>query len=98
MIKLYLPRMSHKHHDRMMEVHHWIERQFGKPDYFTNYNLDFGDDTDDWCCYTFHDDTMGFWAGQRFAHLFLTAERWQQIVQDPSYDAKRMLGLLELEL
>jgi len=96
MIKLYMPRMTHKNHERMMEVHHWIERQFGRPDYHTNYSLDFGDHTEDWCCYKFYDHTQAFWTQERFKDVMLTEERWQNIVDDPSYDSKRQFGMLEL--
>jgi hypothetical protein len=95
-VKLYLPRMSHQHHDRMMEVHHWIEKQFGRPDYHTNYSLDFGDHTEDWCCYTFYDETQAFWTQARFSDILLTHEQWYNIVDDNNYEQKRTLGLLKI--
>lgn len=85
MIRLYLTRTGHHNGtngwvamDRLIEISHWVEAQFGRPDYLTNYSLDFADDTDDWACFTFHNDTQGFWAQQRWAD-FLTEEQWQKI-------------------
>lgn len=87
--------MGHRDFERMIEVHQWIEKQFGKPDYHTNYSLDFGDQTDDWCCYTFYDATQAFWAQQRFSDLFLTEARWLSIVNDIGYANKRTFGTLD---
>lgn len=93
--RLYLPRMSHPDHDQMMLIHHWIEAQWGKPDYHKNYSLGFGDQTDDWCLYTFYDDAQAFWTLNRWPQM-LTESRWHSIVQDPHYQNKRIFGTLEL--
>ena len=95
-VNIYLPRMSNKHFERMIEVHQWIEKQFGRPDYHTNYSLDFGDDTEDWCCYKFYNHTQAFWTQERFGDVVLTEERWRSIVDDPSYKSKRIFGGLEV--
>lgn len=83
MIKLYMTRTGHhngigghKAMERLVEVHYWVTDQFGKPDYHKNYDLDFADGTDDWACYTFYDDTMGFWTQNRWADDMLTEQQW----------------------
>lgn len=84
MINLYLTRTGHHNKiggwaamDRLIEISKWVEKQFGKPDYHKNYSLDFGDNTEDWACFKFYDDTMGFWTQQRFQDDFLTEEQFE---------------------
>jgi hypothetical protein len=96
MIRLYVPRMTPDQFTRMIELHEWVVRQFGAPDYHKNYSLDFGDDTNDWCCYTFYDATQAFWTQARFSGRVLTEAQWQAIIADPGYDNKRTFGTLEL--
>ena len=96
MIRLYLPRMHTDQFDRMIELHEWVVRQFGEPDHHRNYSLDFADDTDDWCCYTFYDHTQAFWTQERFSGRVLTEAQWQAVVADPAYEHKRQFSMLEL--
>lgn len=65
--------------DRLIEVSKWVEAQFGKADYHKNYGLDFADYTDDWACFTFYDDTMGFWTQNRWQDIMLTETEWNEI-------------------
>lgn len=84
MIKLYMPRVSEKvpgvngwqAMDRLIEVSHWVEAQFGQPDYMTNYSLDFADNTEDWACFTFYNDTLAFWTQNRWQEYVLTESQW----------------------
>lgn len=78
-----------------MLIHRWIVTQWGEPDYHKNYSLDFADQTEDWCQYTFYDDTQAFWTLNRYQDI-LTQVRWERIVQDPHYERKRIFGTLEL--
>lgn len=65
--------------DRLGEVSRWVEAQFGRPDYITNYTLDFADYSDDWACFTFHDDTQGFWTQNRWGDWMLTEAEWNGV-------------------
>lgn len=83
MIKLYVTRTGqhngiggHKAMERLIEISRWVESSFGRPDFHSNYNLDFADYTDDWACFTFYDDTLGFWTQNRWADEVLTEEQW----------------------
>lgn len=84
MIKLYVTRTGqhnqlggHRAMERLIEISHWVEKSFGRPDYHTNYTLGFGDSSDDWACWTFFDDTMGFWTQERWADDVLTQEQFE---------------------
>lgn len=86
MIKLYLTRTGehnkiggHRAMERLIEISHWVEKQFGKPDYIRNYDLDFADWTDDWAMFRFHNHTQAFWTYERFKDDFLTEDEWQNL-------------------
>ncbi len=85
-IKLYMTRTGHHDGtngwiamDRLGEVSRWVEAQFGRPDWHKNYSLDFADYSEDWACFTFHDDTMGFWTQNRWQAIMLTEEQWNGV-------------------
>lgn len=75
-IDFYMSRMGHKNFDRMVVITKWVEAQFGRPDYHTNYNIGFGDDTDNWVKLSFYNHTQAFWTQNRFPEM-LTKEQWE---------------------
>ena len=85
-VNLYMPRVSGKIDgvngwvamDRLIEVSKWVEAQFGRADYHTNYSLDFADWTDDWAAFRFYNPTQAFWTHERWGHWMLTQEQWTE--------------------
>ena len=84
-VRLYMPRVSIDSRGitawtsmaRLGEVSRCLQTQFGNPDYYKKtYDIDFADYTDDWACFTFYDDTMGFWTQNRWGDWLLTEEQW----------------------
>lgn len=86
-VRLYMPRVSIDSlgitawtaMDRLGEVSRWVEAQFGRADYHTTYGLDFADYTDDWACFTFYDDTLGFWTENRWGDWMLGEAEWYKV-------------------
>jgi hypothetical protein len=44
--------------DQFMKIWKWCEAAFGKPCYFTTWDGDFADHTDDWVRFKFYKDEM----------------------------------------
>jgi hypothetical protein len=67
--------------ERLGEVSRWVEAQFGRPDYHTNYTLDFADWTDDWAAFRFYNATQAFWTQQRWGDWMLDQSQWELATQ-----------------
>jgi hypothetical protein len=86
-VNLYMPRVSIDRMgitawdsmERLITVSKWVEQQFGRADYHTNYTMNFADHTDDWAVFQFYDSTQAFWTQARWADWMLTQEQWDDM-------------------
>ena len=78
-------RRGHAGMQRLIEMSHWCEKNFGKATYDkTGWTVDFYDYSDDWAVFNIYNPTWAFWFAGRFPDT-LTPEGVEQLKRDDPY-------------
>ena len=57
-VELIAPRKRPADFEKMIKIHKFCEERFGKTNCFFTWDVNFADDTDDYCSFKFWDESM----------------------------------------
>lgn len=84
MMEFIVTRRGHGGMERLHEISHWCERNFGRATYDkTGWVVDFYDHTDNWAVFKIYNPTWAFWFQGRFPDTLTPDDVTQAIKDDP---------------
>lgn len=79
-------RRGHAGMERLIEMSHWMERNFGRSTYDQQgWTVDFYDQTDNWAVFNIYNPTWAFWFRGRWPDA-LTPDQAEEIKRNNPYE------------
>jgi hypothetical protein len=83
MSELITRRRGHEDFEKMLKIIKFCEKQFGKTNCFYTWDINFADDTEDYCAFKFWDNSMASYLKLIYPEL-MTREQFDNRIYDES--------------